>query len=272
MDGCVRPVVGIPCDVKALGTGGLIFQTAGEKYVRAAAEAADALPLLVPALPAPVPAEEVLAHLDGLLLTGAPSNVHPDHYGGAAPRPGTLLDAQRDATALRLIRAALEIGLPLLGICRGFQELNVALGGTLHQHLHEVEGRFDHREDSAASTEARYGPAHPVRLLPGGVLARLIGRDEIMVNSLHGQGIDRLAERLCVEAVAEDGTIEAVRVTDAPGFAIGVQWHPEWKALDNPASLALFAAFGEAMRRYREERSGPERRRAATEQIGAGHG
>jgi putative glutamine amidotransferase len=191
---------------------------------------------------------DLFDHLDGILLTGGPSNVAPHHYGGAPSRPETVLDPQRDATTLPLIRAAVERAMPLLAICRGFQELNVAFGGSLHQHLHEVPGRIDHRRDRAATFPEQYAPRHPVALTPGGELAGLSGALEIEVNSLHAQGIDRIGEGLVVEAVAPDGTIEAARVEGAAAFAIGVQWHPEWRVLEKPDYAALFAAFGEATR------------------------
>jgi putative glutamine amidotransferase len=155
----------------------------------------------------------------------------------------------RDATTLPLIRRAVEIGVPLFAICRGIQELNVALGGSLHQHVHELPGRRDHRSDKTRPWYERYGPAHTIRLVPGGRLQAILGGAATLeVNSLHGQGIDRPAERLVVEAWAEDGTIEAVTVRDAPGFVIGVQWHPEWRVAENPWSLRLFAAFADAAR------------------------
>ncbi len=222
------------------------YHAAGDQYLRAVLDGAGGLPLLVPALGGPPEAEEVAARLDGLLITGSPSNILPRHYGGEPSHPGTLHDPDRDATTLPLIRAALNAGVPLLGICRGLQELNVALGGTLHQRVHELPGKQDHRWDDADPLEKQYGPAHPVRITPGGVLAAMVAANEIIVNSLHWQGIDRLAAGLKVEAVAPDGLIEAVSVTAAPAFAVAVQWHPEWCFGDNPASMALLRAFGEA--------------------------
>ncbi|WP_448191732.1 gamma-glutamyl-gamma-aminobutyrate hydrolase family protein [Azospirillum sp. sgz301742] len=240
----MTPLVGIPTCIRALGDPP--FHVAGDKYIRAVSDGAGALPLLVPALGGGLDIDDLVARLDGLLFTGSGSNVEPHLYGGPPSAEGTLHDPARDATTLPLIRAALAAGVPLLGICRGFQELNVALGGTLHQRLHEVPGLADHREDETAPLEVQYGPAHPVTLTPGGVLARLAGRDEVRVNSVHGQGIDRLAPGLAVEATAPDGLVEAVRVEGAPAFALAVQWHPEWRFRDTPLSAALFAAFGEA--------------------------
>jgi putative glutamine amidotransferase len=220
----------------------------GEKYARAILDAAGGIPLVIPALAEELGLSELLDRLDGILFTGSPSNVEPHHYGGTPSAPGTLHDPARDATTLPLIRRAVESGVPAFGICRGFQEMNVAFGGTLHQRVHEIVGNLDHRDDESQPLEVQYGPAHEVTLEPGGVLRALAGRDHIEVNSLHSQGIDRLGERLVVEARAPDGLIEAFRVADAPRFALAVQWHPEWKVMTNPFSCALFAAFGAASR------------------------
>jgi len=220
----------------------------GEKYARAVLDAARAAPLLIPSLADELGFDELLQRLDGLLFTGSPSNVEPHLYEGAPSAPGTLHDPARDATTLPLIRKAVRAGVPVFGICRGFQEMNVAFGGTLHQRLHEVPGHLDHRDDGTQPLEVQYGPAHDVTLEPGGVLRALAPDDRIRVNSLHSQGIDRLGEELAVEARAPDGVIEAFRVRDAQRFALAVQWHPEWKVMSNPFSRALFAAFGQASR------------------------
>ena len=250
-----RPVIGIPACLTQRDDFG--FHQVGDKYVDSVVDGAGGLPVLIPALGPRLDVEGVLAALDGLLLTGALSNVEPRHYHGPPARTDSPCDPARDATTLPLIRRALALGVPLLAICRGLQEVNVALGGTLHQHLHEVPGRFDHRSDKSVPPRERYGPAHPVRLTRGGQLQALLGGLEaIEVNSLHGQGIDRLAAGLTVEAVALDGTIEAVRVDAAPAFALGVQWHPEWRVLDNPAARRLFAAFGAACRGRARSRAG----------------
>jgi putative glutamine amidotransferase len=186
---------------------------------------------------------------DGLLLTGSASNVEPYHYGGPASQPGTLHDPNRDATTLPLIPQAIAAGLPVLAICRGFQEMNVAYGGTLHQRLHEVTGYMDHREDESTPLEVQYGAAHEVRLEPGGSLQKIAGRDRLQVNSLHWQGIQTLGRDLRVEARAPDGVVEAFRDPGAR-FALGLQWHPEWQFAQNEFSSALFAAFGEASRQH----------------------
>jgi putative glutamine amidotransferase len=220
----------------------------GEKYIDAVASGARAMPVLIPALGANLDLPSLLDACDGLLLTGSASNVEPYHYGGPASEPGTLHDPNRDATTLPLIPRAIAAGLPVLAICRGFQEMNVAYGGTLCQRLHEVAGYQDHREDETAPLEVQYGPAHEVSLEPGGWLRDLAGGERLQVNSLHWQGIDRLGKDLKVEARAPDGVIEAFRVAEAPTFALGLQWHPEWQFAQNPFSSALFAAFGDASR------------------------
>ena len=242
-----KPLVGIPCDHRVIGPHP--FHAVGEKYIVAARDGANAIPVLIPVLENPIEIDEILDAVDGVLLTGSPSNVAPKRYGGPAPRTGVLQDERRDATTLPLIRHIVDRGLPLLAVCRGFQELNVAYGGSLHQHVEEVPGRFDHREDKNAPLDQQYAPAHDVKLAPGGLLERIAGKGTIKVNSLHGQGIDRIADDLAIEATAPDGQIEGVRVKNAKTFALGVQWHPEWRFWEDDFSKALFAAFGEALRR-----------------------
>jgi len=239
-----RPLIGIPADRRMVGAHP--YHMVGEKYARAVLDAAQGAPLLIPPLAEELKLDELLERLDGLLFTGSPSNVEPHHYDGPPSAPGTLHDPARDATTLPLIRRAVEHGVPVFGICRGFQEMNVAFGGTLHQKLHEVPGYLDHRDDETQPLEVQYGPAHEVRLEPGGMLRALAASDRISVNSLHSQGIERLGEPLAVEARAPDGVIEAFRVSAARSFALAVQWHPEWRVMTNPFSRALFAAFGQA--------------------------
>ncbi len=241
-----KPLIGIPADRRLLGMH--YFHCVGEKYIAAVADGARAIPVLIPALGEGLDLDELLGRFDALMLTGSPSNVEPHHYGGPASDPGTLHDPERDATTLPLIPKAIAAGMPVLAICRGFQEMNVAFGGTLWQKLHEVAGLRDHREDKHAPLDEQYGPVHPVTLAEGGLLRGLAGRDTIEVNSLHSQGVQRLGPDLAVEATAPDGVIEAFRVRTAPGFAVGVQWHPEWKMQTNDFSRALFGAFGEAAR------------------------
>jgi putative glutamine amidotransferase len=231
------------------------FHMVGEKYARAVLDAAGAVPLLIPSLAEELRFDELLERLDGMLFTGSPSNVEPHQYQGRPSEPGTLHDPARDATTLPLIRRAVGAGVPVLGICRGFQEMNVAFGGTLHQKLHELPGNLDHRDDETQPLEVQYGPAHEVTLEPDGVLRALPGAAaRVRVNSLHSQGIDRLGEELAVEARAPDGVIEAFRVRDARRFALAVQWHPEWQVMSNPFSRALFATFGEASRERAQTR------------------
>ena len=222
----------------------------GEKYIKALQDGADALPWIVPATGDGPMLDEIFQRVDGLFLTGSYSNVEPHHYGGVPSRPGTWHDPDRDATTLPLLKKAFAAGMPVFAVCRGFQEMNVVLGGSLHQHVHEVEGYHDHREDSDDPLDKQYGPSHPVHLVEGGVLRQLAGTGTAMVNSLHGQGIARLAAGVTVEAVADDGLIEAFSVDSANGFALAVQWHPEWKVLENEFSLAMFRAFGNACRQY----------------------
>ena len=239
------PRVGLPTVNKQIGAHP--FLAVGEKYVRAVVDGAGCLPLLVPTLDPVLPLRQVLDGLDGLLLTGAVSNIEPHHYSDESSYEGNLLDPRRDATNLPLIPLAIEMGVPVLAICRGFQEVNVAFGGTLYQKVHEQPGFMDHRENKDDPLDVQYGPAHGIALVPGGVLATLVGDTRATVNSLHGQGVRRLGEGLVVEAQAPDGLIEAFR-HDGPAFMLAVQWHPEWKVADNPFYLALFRAFGDACR------------------------
>ena len=247
-----KPFIGIPADRRVLGKHW--FHAVGEKYIAAVAEAADATPVLIPALGEALDIEALLSRFDGLLLPGSPSNVEPHHYKGPASDPGTLHDPHRDSTTLPLIPAAVAAGLPVLAVCRGFQEMNVAFGGTLWQKLHEVPGLSDHREDEEQELDIQYGPAHDVVLEAGGLLRQLAGQERVRVNSLHSQGVQTLGKGLDVEARATDGVIEAFRVHAAPRFAVAVQWHPEWKVMSDPFSRALFAAFGTASRGRLAER------------------
>jgi putative glutamine amidotransferase len=266
-----KPLVLIACDVKQVGLHP--FHAVGEKYIDAVAHGADVWPLLLPALGAGtdlaslerhVDLDRLLAGVDGVFLPGSVSNVAPERYG-APGDPGMLQDPQRDALAFPLIERTLAAGVPLFAVCRGFQELNVALGGTLHPRLHEVESFLDHREDVAAAREDQYLHAHTVALRSGGLFEQLLGCGEIRVNSLHGQGIRDLAPALVAEGVAPDGVVEAVSCPSHAGFLIGVQWHPEWRYRDDPVSVALFEAFGRAAAARHRERT----RRRHEKSIGA---
>ncbi len=243
-----KPLIGIPADRRQLGPHP--FHMVGEKYATGIRDGAEGLPILIPALGDSVDAEALLQRVDGIFLTGSPSNVEPHHYDGAASRSGTMHDPHRDATTLPLIELALSNGVPLFAVCRGFQELNVVLGGSLHQHVHEIEGYHCHKANPDDPLDIQYGPSHEIHLVEGGILRDLAGTDTATVNSLHSQGIARLAEGVTVEAVADDGLIEGFRVDGAKNFALGLQWHPEWKVLDDSFSTAIFRAFGDACRQY----------------------
>jgi putative glutamine amidotransferase len=243
-----KPLIGIPADRRVLGPHP--FHCVGEKYIRAVLDAADAVPVLIPSLGDEMDFDAVLAGVDGILLTGSPSNVEPQRYAGTASEAGTMHDPHRDATTLPMIPRVVGSGMPLFAVCRGFQEMNVAYGGTLWQKVQEQPGMRDHREDKHEPIEVQYAPAHEVELVPGGMLRGIAGADRVMVNSLHSQGVDRLGDGLEIEARAPDGLVEGFRVGAAPGFALAVQWHPEWQVMKNPFSRALFAAFGQAARAH----------------------
>jgi len=245
-----KPLVLVPACNRQLGDHP--FHIAGQKYVDAV-RLAGCTPLIVPTAElAEIPV--LLALADGVLLTGSPSNVHPSHFGEAVHDPSLPLDPARDAWTLPLIRQALAMGLPLFAICRGTQETNVALGGSLHQAVQDVGSFQDHRAASGQPAAVQYADAHSVQVLPGGRLAQIVGRTSFAVNSLHGQAVNRLAPGLRVEAVAPDGIVEAFSVETAPGFSLCLQWHPEWQAASNPVSMQLLTAFGDAARAWRAKR------------------
>ena len=251
-----RPVVGV------IGSTHLIenkfaSQRVGERNLRAVADVAGALPMMFAGTPEITEVDALLEAVDGIVLTGARANVHPSRFGVAPDPKHEPYDTDRDALALSLVEACVARGVPLLGICRGLQEMNVAFGGTLHPEIRELPGRVNHRMPRLENGEIHpdhtviFGDRHDVHLVAGGVFARLMGRDTIRVNSLHGQGILEPGKRVIVEGVAEDGTIEAIRIADAPGFALGVQWHAEYDPQQNPVNRALFEAFGEAVAAHR---------------------
>lgn len=248
----IRPLIGIPAGYRAYES--FYVHVAGDRNVLALVEAAEATPFIVPAVGEQLNITETLAGLDGVLLTGGVSNIEPHRYGGGPSRNGDLHEPMRDATTLPLTRAAIDSGVPVFAMCRGMQELNVALGGTLHQYLHEVPGRFDHRRDRTKPFEVQVMPVHHIAITPGGVLEGVIGVTEATVNSLHGQGVDQPAPGTTVEAVADDSTIEGISVDGARAFALGVQWHAEFAATSDPISIALFAAFGDAARERAKRR------------------
>jgi putative glutamine amidotransferase len=251
-----RPVVLVPACNRMLGEHP--FHVAGRKYVDAV-RLAGGLPLVVPRASADE-LDELLALADGVLLTGSPSNVHPRHFDQDVHDPNLPLDPERDDWTLPLVPRILARGVPLLAICRGAQEVNVALGGTLHQAVHEASGPggpyADHRADETRPAAVQYGPSHTVQPVPGGLLARIVGAAPVMVNSIHGQAVARLAPGLRAEAHAPDGLVEAFTQPAAPGFNLCVQWHPEWQAADNPVSMQLLDAFGAALRAHRRARRG----------------
>jgi putative glutamine amidotransferase len=240
-----RPIVGIPACMKMLGDHP--FHVAGAKYIDAVVNGAGCIPLILPAIGDKQEIESILELVDGILLTGSVSNIAPVRYGETLANPDLPLDTARDATTFPLIDAVLTAGKPLFGICRGFQEINVAFGGTLHQEVHSKKQLMDHRAKGETLDE-QYGEAHLVKLIEGGFLRQLIHRKEILVNSIHGQGIAQLGDGLSIEAMATDGLIEAISVKDAKNFALAVQWHPEWKVTENPQYMAIFKAFGNACR------------------------
>ena len=243
----MKPLIGISCCRKLFGAFGMVNHAASDTYVRAVDQVIGGVPVLLPANGSAADVSTLLRRIDGIILTGSRSNVQPSLYGGPPHDEGTPEDADRDATTMPLIRAAVAEGVPLLAICRGLQEMNVALGGSLHQRLQDLPGRLDHSTPMQPNPRVRTAKAHGVRFVSGSWFHRLAGTAEAAVNSLHNQGIDRLAPCLTIEAQAPDGTIEAVRA-NSPGFAIGVQWHPEYDFDREPLSRAIFAAFAEAVR------------------------
>ena len=260
-----RPIVLMPtCNKESDGER---VHMVGSAYIDAVVSGSGCQPLLLPSVCLGMPPDaaanhmdSLLANVDGVLLTGSPSNVHSKHYGQPLRDSSLPLDPARDASTFCLLRRAIALGIPLFAICRGFQEVNVALGGTLHQAVHEIQGLTDHRDNGDPDLDLQYRPVQRVLLTQGGALQRwLDGVSQIDVNSLHGQGIAALARGLIVEARAEDGLVEAFRIDGAKSFAIGVQWHPEWRAALNPVSGRLFALFGAACREHALERTDSNR-------------
>lgn len=258
-----RPIVGI------IGNRHLIndqYRVLGGGLMNAAAisDVTGALPLIIPADPALVTVNELMSVCDGFLLTGGRPNVHPEEYGEAETPAHGDFDRCRDAVALPLIRACVERGQPFFGICRGFQEVNVAMGGSLYPEIRDLPGRMNHRMPPNATLEEQFALRHPVRLARGGVFHRILGAEEVMTNSLHGQGIKKPGARIVIEGWAPDGTEEAIYVADAPGFTLAVQWHPEYAAATDPVSRPLFEAFGAAVRAFADCRAGRRPRSAAS--------
>jgi putative glutamine amidotransferase len=239
------PIVAVAADVKDVD--GYRWHAVAEPYLHALVEGAGVLPLILPALDA-IDVDALLGRVDGVLFPGSRSNVRPDHYGAPLEERTLPYDPARDALTLPLIGAALSRGVPLIAVCRGQQDLNVAAGGTLVPEVQEIPGRHDHRAPESKVQAERFAIRQDVTVEPGGVLAEILGAGTVRVNSLHRQAIGALGENLNVEAVAPDGTIEAVSVRNARAFALGVQWHPEYWVTSDAPSRALFKAFGDAVR------------------------
>ena len=243
-----KPLVGIIGN-SSLINGEYLAQSCGVYNIEAIAQVADALPLVVPSHPDKVSVADLINTFDGFVLPGGRPNVHPEEYGEEeTPAHGTF-NRDRDRLVQPLIRAAVDAGIPILGLCLGFQEINVAFGGTLYPEIRELPGRMNHRMPPDGTIEEKFALRHEIELVEGGVFAEIFGSTRVMTNSLHGQGIKRPGERIIIEGHAPDGTPEAIRVKDAPNFALGVQWHAEYKAADDPVSRPLFQAFGRALRR-----------------------
>ncbi|MBT5108918.1 MAG: gamma-glutamyl-gamma-aminobutyrate hydrolase family protein [Rhodospirillaceae bacterium] len=254
-----KPIVGVIGNMHET-EGRHAGQRVGQRNLHAVATVANAMPVMFAGAPDITCTETLLEVVDGVLLTGAAPNVHPSHFG-VDPHPShEPYDENRDEIALNLTRACVERGVPIFGVCRGFQEMCVAFGSSLHPEIRDLPGRMNHRAPRLDSGERHPDPEvvfadrHDINLVPGGVFARLFGRETVRVNSLHGQGVAEAGDRILIEGVAEDGTVEAIRIADAPGFALGVQWHAEYDPQSNPINRALFQAFGEAISGYNRAR------------------
>lgn len=255
------PVVGIPVDVKLIDNAA--YHIVGEKYINAIAHAVDCYPLLLPAtgsgkdmrsMQNKFSLENIAELVDGIFLPGSYSNIHPRRYGDSDEEAVPPIDEQRDDFTLDLIHVCIENEVPLLAVCRGFQEMNVAFGGSIHSEIHELDIFMDHRENFDMPRNQQYDHAHPVDFTDGGLLQRIYGKPTGMVNSLHGQGIHRLGSGLVVEAVAPDGLIEAICIEDGKSFNLGVQWHPEWRFWEDDLSQAVFGAFADAVKERSQAR------------------
>jgi putative glutamine amidotransferase len=241
-----RPVIGIIGNAH-LANDEYPVQAAGVSNIEAVAELTGAIPLIVPALPRVGAIADLVAACAGFVFTGGRPNVHPSHWGEEPTEKHGTFDPDRDAVTLPLIRECVARGVPIFGICRGFQEINVAFGGTLDPEIREIPGRMNHRMPPEGTLAEKFSNRHVVRLTPGGRFHRLLGAAEVEVNSLHGQGIREEGARIVIEGVAPDDTPEALHVAGAPGFALAVQWHPEWNASSDPVSRPLFQALGAAV-------------------------
>jgi putative glutamine amidotransferase len=242
-----RPIVGIICNQNVLD-GQYAVHSGGKMNTEAVARVSNCVPLLIPADPQYVAVDELLQTCDGFLFTGGRPNVHPEEYGEDETEAHGAFDRARDSLALSLIRACVTRGQPFLGICRGFQEINVAMGGSLYPEIRDLPGRMNHRMPPDGTLEEKFAHRHTVSFTEGGVFHRLMGAQEVMTNTLHGQGIKTAGNRIVVDGVAPDGTPEALYIDGAPGFTLAVQWHPEYEAASDAVSRSLFTAFGDATR------------------------
>jgi putative glutamine amidotransferase len=254
-----RPVIGIIGNSYLL-EGDYPIHAGGTMNSGAIAQVADCMPLIVPTDPDFVSVNELLAMCDGFLLTGGRPNVHPEEYGEAPTEAHGQFDRARDAITLPLVRACVERGQPFFGVCRGFQEVNVAMGGTLHPEIRDLPGRDNHRMPPDGTLEEKFALRHKVRFSPEGMFAKLMGTEEVLTNTLHGQGIIEPGNRVVIDGWAPDGTPEAIYVKDAPGFSLSVQWHPEWNAVEDPVSRVLFRHFGDAARAWASREKAPMRK------------
>ena len=246
---CKKPIIAVPVNyTPATENMSALFMTA-EKYARVSMEISDTAPILIPAFGDDTHFQSILETIDGLLLTGGRANIEPHHYGGPAFPADEIIDPRRDSTVLPLIRGCIENEIPVFGICRGIQEINVAMGGSLHYRVHVLPGKNDHRMRRDTEIQAeRFAPRHKISLTPEGYLHRLLGESETLVNSLHAQSVDRVAKGFVIEAMSPDGVIEAINMPSARRFTLGVQWHAEWEATEHDLARKLFSAFGEAAR------------------------
>lgn len=256
----LSPVVGIAANLIRRAEHPLLLHGTSESYIGAVSGGGGAIPLLIPALGDDHDFAALADRLDGLFLTGGRANIEPHHYGGPPFPDDEYRDPARDATVLPLIRACIDRGVPVFGVCRGMQEINVALGGSLHYRVHLVDGMMDHRMPTEGDMDTKFGLRHSATLAPGGLLSQLVGETDVMINSAHGQGVERLAPGLEVEALAPDGLVEAFRLRDSDSFVVGVQWHAEWRFGEHKIAGALFRTFGAAAR----DRAATHARRDAT--------
>lgn len=241
-----KPVVGIIANYVLINDQ-YPAQSTGRMNIDAIAEVSGAVPLIIPSLPDLISIPDIMAICDGFLFTGGRPNVHPEEYGHEPTEAHGTFERDRDRVALPLIRACVEAGQPILGVCKGFQEFNVAMGGTLHPEIRDLPGRDNHRMPPDGTLEEKFEHRHLVHMKPQSPFNSIFGSDEVMVNSLHGQGIEEAGARVIVEGHAPDGTPEALTIEGASGFAMAVQWHPEYNAANDPVSKPLFKAFGDAL-------------------------